>query len=97
MKVAVARIYVTESGHVHAKIFQRLHDEVEVRGVTIFRGISGFVKSGKVHSSRLLDISMDLPVVLEFCGPLEKVAQALQRLRDIIEVEHVITFAADLS
>jgi PII-like signaling protein len=40
---------------------------------------------------------MDLPVVLECCDPLEKVAQALQRLRDIIEVEHVITFAADLS
>jgi len=32
MSVTVARIYVTESGHVHAKIFKRLHDEVEVRG-----------------------------------------------------------------
>jgi len=41
-------------------------------------------------------MSMDLPVVLEFCDSPEKIAQALQRLRDIIEVEHVITFAADL-
>lgn len=97
MKVTVARIYVTEGEHVHATIFKRLHDEEKVRGVTMFRGISGFGKSGLVHSSALLDMSMDMPVVIEFCDAPEKVAQTLQHLRDIVELEHVITFGADLT
>lgn len=97
MKVTVARIYVTESEHVHAKIFKRLHDEEKVRGVTMFRGISGFGKSGKVHSSLLLDMSMDLPVVIEFCDAPETIEQTLRHLRDIVELEHVITFGADLT
>ncbi|MGH8504032.1 MAG: DUF190 domain-containing protein [Gammaproteobacteria bacterium] len=97
MKVTVARIYVTESERVHAQIFKRLHDDEKVRGVTMFRGVSGFGKSGKVHSSLLLDMSMDLPVVIEFCDVPEKVEQTLQHLRDIVELEHVITFAAELT
>jgi uncharacterized protein len=96
MKVTVARIYVTEGEHIHAKIFKRLHDEERVRGVTMFRGISGFGKSGKVHSSILLDLSMDLPVVIEFFDAPDKVRQTLENLRDMITPEHVITFAADL-
>jgi PII-like signaling protein len=96
MKVTVARIYVTEGNHIHHKIFQRLHDEEKVRGVTMFRGISGFGKSGQVHAATLLDLSMDLPIVIEFCDMPEKVEQALQRLQDIVELDHVITFAADL-
>ena len=66
MKVRVARIYITEAEHVHAKVFERLHDEHKVMGVTIFRGISGFGRSGKMHSSTLLDLAFDLPVVIEF-------------------------------
>lgn len=96
MKVTVARIYVTEGAHVHAKIFKRLHDEEQVRGVTIFRGITGFGKSGKVHSSTLLDMSMDLPVVIEFFDAPEKVARALDQLSAMIEPGHVLTFSAKL-
>lgn len=97
MKVTVARIYVTEGEHVHAKIFKRLHDEEKVRGVTMFRGISGFGKSGMVHSSTLLDMSLDMPVVIEFFDSTEKIEQTLQHLRDMVRPEHVITFAADLT
>jgi PII-like signaling protein len=97
MKVTVARIYVTEGEHIHAKLFKRLHDEEQVRGVTIFRGITGFGKSGKVHSSILLDMSMDLPVVIEFFDAPDKIDQTLQHLRDMVQPEHVLTFAADLT
>ncbi len=81
----------------HAKIFKRLHDEEKVRGVTMFRGISGFGKSGMVHSSTLLDMSLDMPVVIEFFDSTEKIEQTLQHLRDMVRPEHVITFAADLT
>jgi PII-like signaling protein len=97
MKVTVARIYVTEGEHVHEKIFRRLHDEHKVMGVTVFRGVSGFGKSGKTHSSTLLDVSFDLPVVVEFFDDAENVKTALDSVSELIAPGHVLTFTADLS
>lgn len=97
MKVTVVRIYVTEGKHVHERIFRHLHDVEKVRGVTVFRGISGFGKSGKVHSSTLLDISLDMPVVIEFFDVAEKVAEALEFLKTMVKPGHVLTFPAELS
>jgi uncharacterized protein len=97
MKVTVARIYATEGEHVHAKIFKRLYDDEKVRGVPMFHGITGFGKSGKVRASPLLDMSMDLPVVIEFFNAPDKVMYTLENLRDIVQPDHVLTFAADLT
>ena len=97
MKVTVARIYVTEGKHIHEKIFQRLHDEHKVTGVTVYRGITGFGKSGQTHSSSLLDMSFDLPVVVEFFDTPENVESALASISDLISPGHVLTFNADFS
>lgn len=97
MKVTVARIYITEGKHIHEKIFQRLHDEHKVQGVTVYRGITGFGKSGETHSSTLLDVSFDLPVVVEFFDDEDKVRSALEAIADLITPGHVLTFAADFS
>lgn len=97
MKVTVARIYVTEGNHAYEKVFQRLHDEHKVNGVTVFRGISGFGRSGEAHSSVLLDVSFDLPVVIEFFDEDEKVQSVIQSLKDIIPECHILTFDANLS
>lgn len=96
MKVTVARIYVTEGNHIYEKIFQRLHDEYKVNGVTVFRGISGFGRSGETHSSVLLDVSFDLPVVIEFFDEDDKVQTVIQSLKDIIPKCHILTFDAKL-
>ena len=97
MKVTVARIYVTEGKHIHEKIFERLHDEHRVKGVTVYRGVTGFGKSGETHSSTLLDVSFDLPVVVEFFDTEECVKTALDSISDLITPGHVLTFVADFS
>ena len=97
MNVTVARIYVTEGQHVHEKIFERLHDEHKVKGVTLFRGVAGFGESGETHSSSLLDMSFDLPVIVEFFDEEARVRQALESLVDLTSSCRVITFAAELS
>ncbi len=97
MNVTVARIYVTEGKHIYEKVFKRLHDQHKVNGVTVFRGISGFGRSGETHSSELLDMSFDLPVVIEFFDEDEKVQSVIQALDDIIPQCHVLTFAAQLT
>jgi PII-like signaling protein len=97
VKITVARIYITEGKHVHEKIFERLHDEHKVKGVTVFRGVAGFGQSGEMHSSDLLDVSFDLPVVVEFFDEDQKVREALGALSDLVPVNHVLTFQAELS
>ena len=94
--VLIARIYVTEGEGAHRRLFQRLHDEERVRGVTVFRGIAGFGRSGEIHSADLLDMSLDLPVVVEFFDEPERVRAVLERLGDLIRPGHVVTFAAEL-
>jgi len=93
--VRVARIYVTEDERVHDKIFERLHDDHKVMGVTVYRGISGFGRSGETHASSLLDMSFDLPVVIEFFDEADKVNAALDSIADLIQPGHVLTFDAE--
>ena len=96
-KVTMVRVYLTEAkGHL-ARLMKKLHDEEKVRGVTVFRGISGFGKSGKMHSSTLLDLSLDLPVVIEFFDTPDKVEAILKHLNGIIEPGHIVCWPAEVN
>ena len=94
MEVTVVRIYLTEKEHLLGDLVRDLHDHEKVKGVTVFRGIAGFGKSGMLHTSKLLDVSFDLPLVVEFFDEPERVRGILERLNDRIEPVHIITWPA---
>lgn len=96
MNVLVARIYISEAQHTRKKIVEKLHHE-KVKGVTVFRGISGFGDSGEVHGSGLVDISLDLPLVIEFFDSAERVRSIIDHLDDLVKPHHVIIFAAEIT
>ena len=77
-------------------LLERLHDEEKVQGVTVFRGISGFGKSGKLHSSSLLDMSLDLPLVVEFFDVPQKVDAIIEHIRADIDPGHIVSWPATL-
>jgi len=93
--VKMVRIYLTEEKAHLDKLMAFLHDQEKVRGVTVFRGISGFGKSGVMHSSSLLDMSLNLPVVVEFYDRPEKIEQILEGLDAMIEPGHIVSWAAE--
>jgi len=93
--VTVVRIYLTEADKMLPGLLERLHDDEKVRGVSVFRAISGFGSSGTVHSSSLLDLSLDLPVAVEFFDRPEKVNAILEHLADIVEAGHMIRWEAE--
>lgn len=93
-EVTMVRIYLTEGDHQFRQLLDFLHKEEQVCGVTAFRGIAGFGKSGKAHESNLLDISLDLPLVIEFFDRPEKAAKILQDLNRIVEPGHVVSWPA---
>lgn len=92
--VVMAHIYLTEGDKRLEPLLSKLHDQEKVRGVTVYRGISGFGKSGAVHSSSLLDLSLDLPVVVEFFDTADKVNAILTHLKTIIEPGHLVSWNA---
>lgn len=94
--VTMVRIYLTEAEGKLNSLLKRLHDWEKVRGVTVFRGISGFGKSGVMHSSTLLDMSLDLPVIVEFFDEPEKVVTILEHLKSMIEPGHIVSWQASL-
>ena len=95
--VVVVRIYLTEGEGVMKRLLAKLHDEEKVRGVTVFRGIAGFGKSGVMHSSRLLDLSLDLPIVVEFFDEPGKTDAILDHLKDMIPPGHVVSWPARMN
>ena len=96
LDVIFVRIYLTEGNGQMEDLLRRLHDDEKVQGVTVFRGISGFGKSGKIHSSGLLDMSLDLPLVIEFFDVPVKVGNILEHIRKDIEPGHIVSWPGTL-
>ena len=96
LDVVFVRIYLTEGEGRMEDLLQRLHDQEKVQGVTVFRGISGFGGSGKMHSSSLMDMSLDLPLVVEFFDVPQKVNSILEHIRNDIDPGHIVSWPATL-
>jgi len=97
MEVTMVRIYLTEGKHQFQRLMELLHDQEKVAGVTAFRGISGFGHTGKVHSSTLLDMSLDLPLVLEFFDEPAKVARVLEQVNALVGPGHIVSWSANVN
>jgi PII-like signaling protein len=93
-QVTVVRIYCSDKGGEHRDIIDWLHREHRVAGVTAFRGIAGFGHSGTLHEAGLLDISLELPVVVEFFDRPDKIEQVLALLADKVRPGHVVSWPA---
>lgn len=94
--VQVVRVYLHEAEGYKA-LFRYLHDEARVQGATVFRGITGFGRTGAVHSAALLETSLDLPVVIELFDTPERVADVLEYLNDKVEPGHILTWRAEVN
>jgi hypothetical protein len=92
--VTVARIYLREGEHLLAKLIKFLHDEEKVSGVTLFRGITGFGPDGKIHTASLIDLSLDLPLVVEFYDAPDRVDAVVQHLIHKMNLPHIVTWSA---
>ncbi len=53
-------------------------------GATVLRGIAGFGASARLHTDRVLRLSMDLPMVVEVVEREEKIQEVLPELDDLI-------------
>jgi len=93
-EVTVVRVYLTEGEGQLSRLMELLKSKEEVRGVTVFRGIAGFGSSRDVHTASILDVSLDLPLVLEMFDESGKMQRVMKHLSQIIKPGHMLSWSA---
>jgi PII-like signaling protein len=82
-------IFIGESDKFEGKVLYRYLTEYlrknHYSGVTVIRGITGFGRASKVHSSDLLELSSDLPIIIEIVDSEEKI-ESLKQVFDSTEM-----------
>jgi hypothetical protein len=54
-------------------------------GATVFRGIMGFGSTARLHTDKILRLSVDLPLVIECVDTEEKVNAILPKLDEMLD------------
>jgi uncharacterized protein len=56
-----------------------------IAGATVFRGILSYGASSRIHSAKILDLSFDLPIIVEIVDHADKIEQYLETANQLIE------------
>ena len=96
-EVTIVRIYLTEGEKQLKTLIKRLRDWEKLRGLTVFRGISGYGESGVIHGADIVDLSLHMPIVVEFFDEDEKINQILEHLNDQIKPGHMLKWLAQVN
>lgn len=92
--VTVVRIYLREGEHHIEQIMKLLHDEEKVLGATVFRGIAGFGPDGVIRTASLVDLSLDLPIIVEFYGEPIRMEAVINILTRQLHLPHLVSWTA---
>ena len=100
---SLLRIYIGESdrwqnGPLYQAIVEKAR-ELHLGGATVLRGPMGFGKSSRLHTTKVFQLSVDLPLVIEIVDSEEKINGFLPTLDTMIgkglvtlETVHVIHY-----
>jgi PII-like signaling protein len=80
----LVRIYIGETDQWHgAPLYHAIVELLRERGIagaTVIRGIEGFGRAARVHTTRILRLSEDLPILIETVDEEAKVRRILPDL-----------------
>src|SRR5262249_5164174 len=83
------RIFIGESDRWHGRpLYQAIVERVRkegLAGATVIRGIEGFGADSHLHTSRILRLSEDLPVVIELVDTPDRIGAVLPLLDGTVE------------
>ena len=97
-------IFIGESDRYHhkplyAEIVHRAHER-GLAGASVVRGVEGFGAASRIHTTRLLSLSEDLPLAIIIVDTAERTDAFLDEIADlvsggliIVEDVHVHTYA----
>jgi PII-like signaling protein len=82
------RLFIGESDTWHGKpLYQAIVERVRqegLAGATVIRGLEGFGADSRLHTSRILRLSEDLPVVIEIVDTPEQIDRVVPILDEMV-------------
>ena len=83
------RIYIGEEDtwkgeNLYAAIVQKAK-EMKLAGATVFRGIMGFGANSHIHSTKILRLSEDLPVLIEIIDTEENIEKFMPFIEEVVK------------
>src|SRR5664280_278831 len=86
---ALLRIFIGEKDRwEHKPLYEAIvlkAREMHLAGATVLRGPMGFGKSSRLHTTKILRLSMDLPLLIEIVDAEEKIQGFLPVLDEMMQ------------
>jgi hypothetical protein len=83
------RIYIGESDRWKRKsLYHAIVEkakELDMAGATVFRGLMGYGADKRIHTASIVDLSSDLPILVEIIDSKEYIAKLLPFLDEMLE------------
>jgi PII-like signaling protein len=83
------RIFIGESDHFEGRpLYEKLVELFRRRGfagATVLRGIGGFGAHARLHTDKILRLSLDLPIIVEVVDTEDRIQAVLPELDRMIE------------
>jgi len=82
------RIYIGESDHwkqrsLYQAIVQKAK-ELDMAGATVLRGLMGYGANNRIHTATIVDLSSDLPILVEIIDSEEYIKKLLPYLDEML-------------
>ena len=99
-KCKILKIYMGEDTKYRGrKLYTALMFKLKkmgIAGVTVVRGIEGYGKGKSVRSTRILDLSSNLPIVIEIIDTAEQIEKAIIVAQEMVKEGLIITSDIDV-
>lgn len=83
------RIFIGESDkHEGKPLYEWLVLEAKAHGLagaTVIRGLMGFGATSRIHTSKILRLSLDLPIIVEIVDTDEKIQSYITRIENVLQ------------
>jgi uncharacterized protein len=83
------RIFIGESDrHAGRPLYEVIVEAARKKGLagaTVVRGVMGFGANSRIHTSKILRLSEDLPMVIELVDSTEKIESFLPELQELVK------------
>ncbi|MHB9093292.1 MAG: DUF190 domain-containing protein [Eubacteriales bacterium] len=99
-KGKMLKIYLGETEKWHGKtlyhqVVMKLREE-GLAGATVYRGILGYGADKVIHSAKILDLSADLPMVIDEIDSEENIMKVLPVIREMVPRGLIIVVDIDI-
>jgi PII-like signaling protein len=83
------RIFIGESDHWHGKpLYEAIvmkARELHLAGATVVRGPMGFGANSRLHTTKILRLSEDLPMIIEIVDAKEKIDEFMPHIDEMVK------------